>query len=156
MQLLYFGGVEGPRCSAVMSLRSQFLHRVSGRESSSNQITREGFGRTRFAGRRWFGPKNPVILAGFGLLMLCATASPPQAQSHAEICLPLVPPELPSDARLMREFEGLLRDEFEQYLNDVTEYFRCIDAERDRAWREAAGVTAQYGAFLEALRSGPP
>ena len=61
-----------------------------------------------------------------------------------------------SDAGLMREFEDLLREEFEHYLSEVTLYFRCIDAERARAWREAAEVTAQYGAFLEALRRAPP
>jgi len=88
--------------------------------------------------------------------MLCAAASPPQAQSDAGFCLPLSPPLLPSDARLMREFADLLRDEFEHYLSEVTLYFRCLDAERDRAWREAAEVTAQYGAFLEALRAAPP
>jgi len=88
--------------------------------------------------------------------MLCATAAPPQAQGHAEPCLPLIPPDLPSDAGLMREFEDLLRAEFEHYLSEVTLYFRCIDAERARAWREAAEVTAQYGAFLEALRRAPP
>ena len=97
-----------------------------------------------------------VIRAGFGLAMLCATVSPLQAESHAEPCLPLIPPDLPRDAGLMREFEELLRAEFELYLSEVTLYFRCIDAERDRAWREAAEVTAQYGAFLEALRRAPP
>jgi hypothetical protein len=56
----------------------------------------------------------------------------------------------------MHEFESLLRDEFEHYLLEVALYFRCIDAERARALHEAAEVTAQYGAFLEALRKAPP
>jgi hypothetical protein len=97
-----------------------------------------------------------VIRAGFGLVMLCAAASPPQAQSDAGFCLPLTPPLVPSDTRLMQEFADLLRDEFDQYLSEVTGYFRCLDEERARAWREASEVTAQYGAFLEALRAAPP
>ena len=90
----------------------------------------------------------------FGLFSASAVAI--DAQSYAGLCVPLNPPELPSDAELVREFAELLREEFEQYLIDVTAYFQCIDAERDRAWREADEVTAQYGALLEALRRMPP
>lgn len=140
----------------MMALHRRTLDRFCTRESPPNQIAHGGFGRARFAGRGWVWPKASVIGAGFGLVMLCAIAVPPQAQGHAEPCLPLIPPNLPRDAGLIREFEDLLRAEFEHYLAEVTLYFRCIDAERARAWREAAEVTAQYDAFLEALRRAPP
>jgi len=56
----------------------------------------------------------------------------------------------------MRAYADLLRADFETYLADAQAYFRCLDTERDRAFREAAQVTAQYGAFLDALRKAPP
>ncbi len=56
----------------------------------------------------------------------------------------------------MRAYADLLRADFETYLADAQAYFRCLDAERDRAFREAAQVTAQYGAFLDTLRKAPP
>ena len=156
MQLQHFGGGEGSRRCALSALRGRILRRTPTYESLPNQTTRDDSGRGRFAGRGWGWLNASVIRAGFGLAMLCAAAAPLQAQGHVGPCLPLIPPELPRDARLMREFEDLLREEFELYILEVTLYFRCIDAERDRAWREAAEVTAQYGAFLEALRRAPP
>ncbi|WP_274352677.1 hypothetical protein [Roseinatronobacter alkalisoli] len=98
--------------------------------------------------------------AGTALALLLATLASPHRHVHAQIapeyCLLLIPPILPADDKLMREFEDLLREEFEQYLSEVTRYFRCLDDERDRALREAAQVTAQYGTFLDSLRRAPP
>lgn len=156
MQLQHFGGGEGLRRCPVTAPHGRILRRLRTCELPPNQIAHGGFRRARFVRHVRVWPKASVIRAGFGLAMLCATAYPPQAQGHAEPCLPLIPPDLPRDAGLMREFEDLLRAEFEHYLSEVTLYFRCIDAERARAWREAAEVTAQYGAFLEALRRAPP
>ena len=90
------------------------------------------------------------------LLAALTVPLPAQAQHPPDYCLPLIPPHLPRDDQLVREFEALLRAEFEQYLSQVTQYFRCLDAERDRALQEAAQVTVQYGAFLDALRRAPP
>lgn len=91
------------------------------------------------------------------LLLAALTAPlPAQAQHLPDDCLPLVPPHLPGDDQLVREFEALLRAEFEQYLSQVSQYFRCLDAERERALQGAAQVTVQYGAFLDALRRAPP
>lgn len=156
MQLQHFGGGEGLRRRTVLALHGRILRQLRTCESPPNQIAHGGFGRARFVRHLRVWPKASVIGAGLGLVMLCASAAPLQAQGHAEPCLPLIPPDLPSDAGLMREFEDLLREEFEHYLSEVTLYFRCIDDERARAWREAAEVTAQYGAFLEALRRAPP
>lgn len=94
--------------------------------------------------------------AALWLAILCASASPKRAQDYTEVCIPLTRPLQHSDEHLMWEFADLLRDEFERYLSEVTAYFSCLDAERDRAWREAAEVTRQYGMFLETLRRAPP
>jgi hypothetical protein len=156
MHLQHLARKEGLRCGAAMALYRLTLVRICNRESPPNQSDGSRFWRGRFAECVWIWARRPVIRAGFGLVMLCAAASPPEAQSDAGFCLPLTPPALPSDIRLMQEFAELLRDEFEQYLAEVTGYFRCFDDERARAWREAAEVTAQYGAFLEALRRALP
>jgi hypothetical protein len=71
-------------------------------------------------------------------------------------CNPPERPYLPQSSAAMRAYADLLRADFETYLADVQAYFRCLDAERDRTFREAAQVTAQYGAFLDALRKAPP
>lgn len=107
--------------------------------------------RRRDPSRTNCGPAIAIILGT--LFALPVTA---RAQAIPEFCEPLIPPSLPSDDYLMREFEDLLREEFDQYLSGVTRYFRCLDAERAHALREAAEVTTQYAAFLEALRRAPP
>lgn len=156
MQLRHFGGVDGSWNGAVMALHERLPRQFCSHEPRPNQISRRSLERGRFARSGWIWARRSVIGTGFGLVMLCAAVSPAQAQSHAGVCLPMMPPELPSDAGLMREFAVLLREEFEHYLAEVSAYFRCLDDERARAWREAAEVTAQYGAFLEALRRAPP
>jgi len=105
---------------------------------------------------RQSGARRTTLAAALALGLFSASAVAIDVQSYAGLCVPLNPPELPSDAELVREFAELLREEFEQYLIEVTTCFQWIDAKRDRAWREAAEVTAQYGALLEALRRMPP
>ena len=71
-------------------------------------------------------------------------------------CNPPERPYLPQSSAAMRAYADLLRADFETYLADAQAYFRCLDAERDRAFREAAQVTAQYGVFLDTVRKAPP
>jgi outer membrane protein TolC len=51
----------------------------------------------------------------------------------------------------MRAYADLLRADFEGYTAGVQDYFRCLDAERARAFAEAQEVSAEYGRFLEAV-----
>jgi hypothetical protein len=51
----------------------------------------------------------------------------------------------------MRAYADLLRADFEGYITGVQEYFRCLEAERARAFVEAQEVSAEYGRFLEAV-----
>lgn len=51
----------------------------------------------------------------------------------------------------MRTYADLIRGDFEAYIADVQEYFRCIDEERAQAFVEAREVTEEYGRFLDAL-----
>ena len=70
-------------------------------------------------------------------------------QVQAETCLaptrPFVPAD-PNDARLFRE---LIRQDFEFYIHDIQDYFRCLDEERERAFKEAQEVSLDYGRFLQ-------
>ena len=54
----------------------------------------------------------------------------------------------------MRAYADLLRSDFEGYIADIQEYFRCLDAERQRAFQEAREVSEDYGRLVELLDLG--
>ncbi|MDK3075550.1 hypothetical protein QO034_20975 [Sedimentitalea sp. JM2-8] len=58
-------------------------------------------------------------------------------------------PERPED---IREYTDLLRSDFEGYIANIQEYFRCLDAERQRAFHEAQEVSRDYGRLVELLK----
>ena len=58
---------------------------------------------------------------------------------------------LPQSQEDMRTSADLIRGDFEAYIADVQEYFRCIDEERARAFIEAREVSEEYGRFIEAV-----
>ena len=67
----------------------------------------------------------------------------------AQGCLPPTRPFVPSDPRDAQEYADLIRTDFEVYLADVQTYFRCLDAERARAFNEAREVSEEYARFIE-------
>lgn len=69
----------------------------------------------------------------------------------ATACVPPERPFLPQSPEDMRIYADLIRVDFERYIADVQEYFRCIDAERARAFAEAQEVSQDYGRFLAAI-----
>ncbi|WP_112312990.1 hypothetical protein [Pseudogemmobacter bohemicus] len=62
-------------------------------------------------------------------------------------CLPPERPWLPSEAADIRAYADLIRGDFESYIAAVQDYFRCLDAERARAFLEAQEVSQDYGRF---------
>lgn len=52
----------------------------------------------------------------------------------------------------MRTYAELIRGDFEAYIADVQDYFRCIDEERARAFIEAREVTEEYGRFIQLIQ----
>ncbi|WP_370692987.1 hypothetical protein [Pseudotabrizicola sp.] len=48
----------------------------------------------------------------------------------------------------MRIYADLIRWDFEIYIADVQNYFRCLDEERARAFVEAREVAEEYGQFV--------
>ncbi|WP_231014208.1 hypothetical protein [Sulfitobacter mediterraneus] len=67
----------------------------------------------------------------------------------ANSCLAPVRPFLPNDSQAASEYADIIRRDFQIYIKDVQEYFRCLEQERARAFEEAREVSQDYGRFLE-------
>ena len=67
----------------------------------------------------------------------------------AESCLAPPRPFLPIDSQTARDYADLIRGDFEDYIQDIQSYFRCLDSERARAFEEAREVSEDYGRFLQ-------
>ena len=66
-------------------------------------------------------------------------------------CIPPERPFLPQSQDDLRTYAELIRADFEAYITDVQDYFRCVDEERARAFAEAREVSEDYGRFLKAV-----
>ena len=73
------------------------------------------------------------------------------ATGPAAACISPERPFLPQSQEDMRTYADLLRGDFEAYIADVQEYFRCIDEELARAFTEARKVSDDYARFLNAI-----
>lgn len=69
--------------------------------------------------------------------------------ADAGTCFAPTRPFVPSDANAVQEFRDLIRQDFEFYIQDIQDYFRCLDKERARAFQEAREVSQQYQLFLD-------
>ena len=67
----------------------------------------------------------------------------------ADSCLAPTRPFVPSDSQSMRDYRDIIRRDFEVYITDIQDYFRCLEQERARAFEEAREVSQDYGRFLE-------
>lgn len=74
------------------------------------------------------------------------------AGGPAHACTPPERPFLPTSREDMRAYADLIREDFEAYIADVQDYFRCFDEERARAFVEAKEVSEDYGLFIERLK----
>ena len=69
----------------------------------------------------------------------------------AESCFAPSRPFLPSDSQAARDYADIIRGDFEDYIQDIQSYFRCLDSERARAFEEAREVSEEYGRFLQSV-----
>ena len=83
--------------------------------------------------------------AAWVIVLLVATVS----GAAAESCIPPVRPFVPNDPKSVQEYRDLIQQDFEFYIHEIQEHFRCLDDERARAFEEAREVSDEYGAFLE-------
>lgn len=74
-------------------------------------------------------------------------------RADAEACLAPTRPFVPSDPDATKEFRDLIRQDFDFYIQDIQDYFRCLDEERARAFVEAREVSEEYGRFLQAIEN---
>jgi hypothetical protein len=73
------------------------------------------------------------------------------AAGPVDACTPPERPFLPASREDMRTYADLIRGDFEAYIADVQDYFRCLDEERARAFVEAREVSEDYGRFVDVL-----
>lgn len=84
-------------------------------------------------------------------LLPCIAAIIVSCSSASANCFAPERPWLPSDTADVRAYADLIREDFEGYISVVQEYFRCLDAERARAFTEAQEVSQDYGRFQSLL-----
>lgn len=78
-----------------------------------------------------------------GVCLLAVMSSPALGA-----CLPPERPYLPADPVDARLYADLIRADVETYITAIQQYFRCLDAERSRAFAEARQVSEDYGRFI--------
>ena len=71
---------------------------------------------------------------------------------QAETCLAPPRPFVPNDSDAAREYADLIRGDFETYISEVQNYFRCMEGERARAFEEAQEVSQEYGSFVQLIQ----
>ena len=67
----------------------------------------------------------------------------------ADTCVSPPRPFVPSDLKAASEYVNIIHDDFELYFRDIQSYFRCLEEERARAFKEAREVSVEYGRFLD-------
>lgn len=92
--------------------------------------------------------RNPRLTGPFLLQALALIICVPGPVS-AESCFAPPRPFLPNDSQTARDYAGIIRGDFEDYIQDIQSYFRCLDGERARAFEEAREVSEDYGIFLQ-------
>ncbi|SEL67391.1 hypothetical protein SAMN05443999_10710 [Roseovarius azorensis] len=96
------------------------------------------------------GLRNPRLTGLLRLQALALLACVP-GPGFAASCLAPARPFLPSDSPAVLNYADLIRGDFEDYIQDIQCYFRCLDEERARAFEEAREVSEDYGRFLQLL-----
>lgn len=88
------------------------------------------------------------IPTGITLLIIFAASA-----AQGETCLSPPRPFLPTGQAEMIEFADIIRNDFEYYIRDIQQYFRCLDEERARAFEEARQVSQEYGQFQAVIKA---
>ncbi len=90
-------------------------------------------------------PRLTCLLPLQAMVLLICVPGPVLAES----CFAPARPFLPSDSQAARDYADIIRGDFEDYIQDIQSYFRCLDGERARAFEEAREVSEDYGRFLQ-------
>lgn len=90
-------------------------------------------------------PRLTCLLPLQALALLICIPGPVLAES----CFAPSRPFVPNDSQAARDYADIIRRDFEVYITDIQDYFRCLEQERARAFEEAREVSQDYGRFLE-------
>ena len=91
-----------------------------------------------------------LVFARSAPLMLAIKLGSMPAPAAAD-CIPPERPFLPGSQEDMGVYAHLIQADFEAYIADIQDHFRCLDTERARAFAEAHEVSEDYGRFLKAV-----
>ena len=94
------------------------------------------------------GLRNPRLTCLLPLQAIVLLICVPEPV-FAESCFAPARPFLPSDSQEARDYADIIRGDFEDYISNIQDYFRCLDNERARAFKEAREVSEDYGRFLQ-------
>lgn len=92
--------------------------------------------------------KNPWLQRSStvqAVVILSTLCSPGFAQTRLAPARPV----LPNDSSSVLVYADILRRDFDLYISDIEAYFRCLDEERARAFKEAHEVSEDYVRFLK-------
>ena len=92
-------------------------------------------------------PRLTCLLPLQAIVLLICVSGPVLAES----CFAPARPFLPSDSQAARDYADIIRGDFEDYIQDIQSYFRCLDGERARAFEDAREVSEDYGRFLQTV-----
>ena len=90
-------------------------------------------------------PRLTCLLPLQALALLICIPGPVLAES----CFAPSRPFVPNDSQAARDYADIIRRDFEVYITDIQDYFRCLEQERARAFEEAREVSEEYGRFLQ-------
>lgn len=72
-------------------------------------------------------------------------------EALAAPCTVPAAPFMPTDPADIRAYADLLHQDFETYFAEAQAYFRCMEQERQRVFREAQQVTRAYWRLIEVV-----
>ena len=90
-------------------------------------------------------PRLTCLLPLQAIVLLICVPGPVLAES----CFAPARPFLSSDSQAAQDYADIIRGDFEDYIQNIQSYFRCLDSERARAFEEAREVSEDYGRFLQ-------
>ena len=86
-----------------------------------------------------------AAMAGFVPTTAAAFTDSPVAYG----CLPPAPPFVPESDEDFREYVEVISASFEQYYSSLSEYFRCVDEERQAVFQQAKEIGRLHRDFYD-------
>lgn len=92
---------------------------------------------------------NRIILAMMTALAVVPAAAHAQSTGSGSVCLPPEEPYVPSGDDEFRDYADMVAADFEQYFNEITDYFICMDATRQVVFERAREVSKAHQEFWQ-------